>query len=597
MIARWFRRAWRRYRGQVAGAAALFALVLGIVGYGQQNPQLSLPDRFYAAIQLFSMGGDANQPPIPLPLEFARWLAPLTVAYAVFRTLSAIFFRQWAQARIRVFFRRHVIICGLGPAGLRFATGFRDRAERVVGIDRNPSEGAVEKCRELGVPILTGDATEGITLARAGVRRARYLIAVCGEDVVNAEVALALTVSSSSRRTPINCLLQLADERLCQLVDQEALTATVTGPIAYEFFNIYQAGPAALFDTHADLLTPQDGIPPHLMILGAGRFSTALVAEAARRWRLECSPSAGWIRITLVAPDADAQAAALNARYPALATTCELTTWPTDPSALDGPASLVPVEDTANRPTAALVCLGEDGATFRATFLARRVLPEHCPVIACTTGRSSLADLLARSTAGMLANVEGFSLLDRVCRPEVLLNGRRETLAQAIHADYVRRRRESGADPDDLALAPWEALPETLRASNRAQAADLGEKLRTVGCELIPATDWNPPPLPFTDIELEHLAVLEHQRWEAERRQDGWRLGPARDPVRKLSPYLVPWKKLPEEIKNLDRDAIRALPPFLARAGFTIARRTPTARSTGSATNGRRTPHPLPERP
>jgi hypothetical protein len=320
-----------------------------------------------------------------------------------------------------------------------------------------------------------------------------------------------------------------------------------------------------------------------LMILGSGRFATALVIEAARQWRLDRAHPAGRIRITLVALDASAQAAALGARYPVLASTCELTTCPTDP---DGPAPLPAVAGPAHRPTAAIVCLSEDAATFRATLRLRRVLPEQCPLIACTTSRSSLADLLNRSDSGLLANVAGFSLLDRVCRPEILLNGRRETLAQAIHADYVRRRREGGASPDDPALADWEALPEALRASNRAQAADLGEKLRTVGCELVPATDWDPPVLPFTEAEVEHLAILEHQRWEAERRRNGWRPGPIRDPARKLSPYLVPWEDLTDEIKDLDRDAIRVLPAFLARAGFAIARRTSPPRPTGNAPNG-----------
>lgn len=168
-------------------------------------------------------------------------------------------------------------------------------------------------------------------------------------------------------------------------------------------------------------------------------------------------------------------------------------------------------------------------------------------------------------------------------RRPVLLNGRRETLAQAIHADYARRQREQGASPDDPALAVWEALPKALRASNRAQAADLENKLRTVGCELVPAIDWDSPPLPFTEAEVVHLAALEHQRWEAERRQDGWQPGPVRDPARKLSPHLMPWENLTEDIKDLDRDAIRALPTLLARAGFAIIRRTPPPRSTGTA--------------
>ncbi|MGH2842372.1 MAG: RyR domain-containing protein, partial [Solirubrobacteraceae bacterium] len=178
---------------------------------------------------------------------------------------------------------------------------------------------------------------------------------------------------------------------------------------------------------------------------------------------------------------------------------------------------------------------------------------------------------------GTLANVEEFNLLDRVCRPELLLEGPRETLAQAMHAEYARQRREQGASPDDPALAVWEALPETLRASNRAQAADLGNKLREIGCDLVPTTDWDAPPVPFTDAEVERLAEFEHQRWEVERRQDGWRLGPERDPDRKITPYLVPWKDLAEEVKDNDRNAMRALPTFLARAGFAIIRRTSPA--------------------
>lgn len=589
MITRWLRQVWRRYRGQIVGAAALAALALGVIGYGTQNPRLSVADRCYAAIQLFSMGGDgANKPPIPVPLQIARWLAPLTVAYAVFRTLSTIFLHQWTRIRIRVFFHRHVIVCGLGAAGVRFAIGFHDRGERVVVIDRDPPPAATEKCRDLGIPVLRGNATEQIVLALAGARRARYLVAVCGQDTVNAEVALAITPASARRRSSINCLIQLADEQLCQLVAQQNLTAT--GPVAYQFFNIYHAGPAALFDTHAELLTLHGGSPPHLMILGSGRFASALILEAARRWRLDRIHPVQRIRITLLDPDAAARVASLEARHPVLATTCELTARPTDPTDPDGATPPPPTGDREGQPTAAVVCPnedglrgegpGEEGAGLRATLLSRRVLPQECPVIVCTTSRSSLANLLSQSNLGTLANVEEFSLLDRVCRPEILLEGPRETLAQAIHANYARRRREEGASPDDPALAVWEDLPETLRASNRAQAADLGNKLRTVGCDLVPTTDWDAPPSPFTEAEVEHLAELEHQRWEAERREDGWRLGPERDPDRKLSPYLVPWEKLAEEVKNNDRDAIRALPTFLARAGFAITRRTPPARCT-----------------
>ncbi len=68
------------------------------------------------------------------------------------------------------------------------------------------------------------------------------------------------------------------------------------------------------------------------------------------------------------------------------------------------------------------------------------------------------------------------------------------------------------------------------------------------------------------------MAVLEHERWCEERRRQGWTYGQEKDIEKKASPYLVPWEKLSEEIKEYDRNVIRGMPAFLARAGFQIHR-------------------------
>jgi hypothetical protein len=140
----------------------------------------------------------------------------------------------------------------------------------------------------------------------------------------------------------------------------------------------------------------------------------------------------------------------------------------------------------------------------------------------------------------------------------------------------VHRRIAQGAPEGDPAVVPWEQLPETLRESNRDQAADIGRKLDVVGYELRPAGDWGTPSMKFTEAEVESLAMLEHDRWQEDRLRGGWRFGPERDPDKKTTPYLVAWDELTEEVRDLDRDAVRALPVFLARAGFAIAyRRAP----------------------
>ena len=147
-----------------------------------------------------------------------------------------------------------------------------------------------------------------------------------------------------------------------------------------------------------------------------------------------------------------------------------------------------------------------------------------------------------------------------------LPDGTLERIAQAIHARYLRNQRDR-KPPADPAMQAWEALPEGLRESNRAQARDIGAKLRAIGWRIAPM-DGSGPAAGFTPAEIEQLAILEHQRWVEERRRAGWVSGPVRDPERKLTPYLVPWEELAEEVREYDREAVRAIPAVLAEAGL-----------------------------
>jgi len=58
-----------------------------------------------------------------------------------------------------------------------------------------------------------------------------------------------------------------------------------------------------------------------------------------------------------------------------------------------------------------------------------------------------------------------------------------------------------------------------------------------------------------TEAELEALAALEHERWNAQRRLDGWRWAdlPAKDDQRRLHPALAPYDGLSATLKSYDR--------------------------------------------
>jgi hypothetical protein len=556
----------------MTAAAAVAAVVLGLIGIGQFNDKSAIIDRLYGTIQLFLFSFETGgHNTLPVALEIARFLAPLTVAYAGFQAIAAIFVQQWTEFRVQVLFRDHVVVCGLGRTGLRFATTFRDRGMKVVAIERDPSATAVEECRSRGIPLLVGDSTDRLVLTKAGSLRARYLIAACGDDGSNGEVALLVQAESSKRQREIECFVHISDDRLCALLEEAALLATTNEMTHIEYFNVYRIGPRALLNAHG--LTGAAHGPPHFLVMGTGNFGLSLVVEAARRWHLEPDTS-GPMQITLVAADAEAQIEALHARYPALAKSCRLVASPGDLSDPDCPPLQLPVA-SADGETVAFVCLEDDAAGLRAAIRARRSLNGHVPVVVCTTNRaSSVTELLSEAGSNLLPNVWSFEVLDWVCTPEVLLNGTSETMAQAFHAGYVNVEMAKGSDPSSPSTRPWEDLAETFRRSNRNLAFDIGPKLRKVNCAIETMADWDAPVFVFDDGEEELLAQLEHDRWSDDRKRDGWTYGPVRDNLRKHHPDLVPWEQLTDETKEKDRDAVRLIPWLLATyASFSIVRR------------------------
>jgi hypothetical protein len=147
----------------------------------------------------------------------------------------------------------------------------------------------------------------------------------------------------------------------------------------------------------------------------------------------------------------------------------------------------------------------------------------------------------------------------------------RETIARAIHESYRKSRARDTAG-DDLSLSEWEELSESLKESNRQQADDIVRKLESIGCYVDKVHDRTIDQMRFTGDEIETMAEMEHERWNVERFRDGWKLGKAKDVRRKISPYLVDWKDLPEEAKEWDRETVRKIPEFLAKVGLEIER-------------------------
>jgi hypothetical protein len=566
----------------VIAGLAVGTTVLGWFGFSGNMAALdqagSFWDKLYLSLQLFVLQSGAVPPPVPLELEVARYLAPAITAYATLSTIAVVLREDIARLRARAL-SDHVIVCGLGRLGASLAKALRAEGYQVVALERDGQNGAIGECRQAGVIVLVGDATDMTLLRQASVRKARYLFAVTGDDGANAEIAIdARRLVQSRPGTPLTTFAHILDDELCELLKQRGLSARDGGSFRLEYFNAAERGATALLRDHQAFddegLTPLG--PPHLVIVGLGQMGSRLLVQAALRWRKIRGRNGERFRVTVVDDGADDHVAALHEHYPRLKDACEMLPRRMDlDSAGFERAEFLFDSHGACDVTGVYVCVGDDARGLSAAaHLRHRLGDRDVPIVVRTTQEGGVATLFegedgARSHGGL----EVFRLLDLVCMPAVLLRGQNEVLALAIHEDYVRHQRELGHTPkDNPSMVPWDELPETLKESNRDQAADIGRKLGAMGCDIKPLTDWDAPPLAFSSDEVELLARMEHDRWWKEREAAGWTYAPEKSEPRKESPYLVPYDDLSEDVKDYDRNTVRAMPAFLAEVGFAVIR-------------------------
>lgn len=208
------------------------------------------------------------------------------------------------------------------------------------------------------------------------------------------------------------------------------------------------------------------------------------------------------------------------------------------------------------------ICLEDDEKTLSMGVNLRRILRnKDFPLYIRVLRNYSIPGLLVdnSNTAALLTKVTFFGALEDICSTDVIEGKKADTLARAIHNSY--REKLSSDSPADV---DWHYLEETLKESNRTQADHIPVKLRAVGID--PATlnsVTNTELRERIENNLETLSIMEHNRWMADRRLNGWTYGPVRNDSLRTHPDIVPWNKLSERVKEYDRNAVRNIPEWL----------------------------------
>ncbi|RMD92015.1 MAG: potassium channel protein [Calditrichaeota bacterium] len=183
-------------------AVFVFILLGGTIGFILIERWSPIESFYMTIITISTVGFQEVRPLSQSGRIFTAFLILIgigTVGYGL-GNLAAFFiegelkelFRARKMEKIIEKLKDHIIICGYGEEGRHAGEELRRSRVPFVVVEKNPE--LVEKLQEEGLLVVHGDATEDQILMKAGVLRARGLIAAIPEDAENVFVTLTAHV-------------------------------------------------------------------------------------------------------------------------------------------------------------------------------------------------------------------------------------------------------------------------------------------------------------------------------------------------------------------------------------------------------------------
>ncbi len=229
-------------------AVTLVILFLMGVAVFQHTLGLSLVDSIYFTTTIVTTVGFGD-----INLQYEPALVKLFGSLLMFSGITLIavlssfltnFLLSGSAAKLRAEraarrYRGHVILCGLGSVGFEVAEDLLARRAKVVVVDQTPGDVHWANLSSR-IPLLVGDATRPDLLFRAGIDRARALIAATSDDAINLEIGLVAQSVVEERRPdrPMRLILRCFDPDLASRIHavSDAYTLLSSAEVAAPIF-------------------------------------------------------------------------------------------------------------------------------------------------------------------------------------------------------------------------------------------------------------------------------------------------------------------------------------------------------------------------
>jgi Trk K+ transport system NAD-binding subunit len=197
----------------------VFTALLAVIGIGLAllATVYSLSDAFY--LTLMDLTGSALTRSQDSPAEKVAQVMLTVDGMAFIPVITAIV----VGARLTGSVRRaprpasgHIIVVGLGNVGTAVTGQLHDLGFDVVCVDNNPDAPGIPMARQMGLPVVIGDAFREQTLRAAHLDTCLALVSVTSLDIVNLETAL----TARALRDDLRIVLRLTDDDLAERLEK-----------------------------------------------------------------------------------------------------------------------------------------------------------------------------------------------------------------------------------------------------------------------------------------------------------------------------------------------------------------------------------------
>lgn len=140
--------------------------------------------------------------------------------------------REWVNV-VASTYKNHIVLCGLGKVGSKVFEELSALGEEIVCIESDDEACGVRMARDSEHPVLIDDARTDEVLLQAGIDRAKAVIAVTDQDLVNLEIVL----DSRKYNGKIRAIARIFDHALGKKInsafqlDGVFSTSTVAAPV------------------------------------------------------------------------------------------------------------------------------------------------------------------------------------------------------------------------------------------------------------------------------------------------------------------------------------------------------------------------------